>query len=55
LVEPEEKRIAIGQTFLEVQREAVAELNLNPEEWLLAQGTIYPDTIESPLLPYMDV
>ena len=24
-----------------------AELNLNSDEWILAQGTIYPDTIES--------
>jgi len=47
LVEPEQKRHAIGSTFLEVQRQAVEDLNLNPAEWLLAQGTIYPDTIES--------
>jgi len=47
MTEPEEKRLAIGATFLEVQRNAVAELNLDPENWLLAQGTIYPDTIES--------
>jgi len=47
LIEPEKKRIAIGNTFLEVQREAVKDLKLDPSEWLLAQGTIYPDTIES--------
>ena len=41
------KGYAIGQKFLDVQRDKVAELGLNPEEWLLGQGTIYPDTIES--------
>ncbi|MCJ8347085.1 glutamine-hydrolyzing GMP synthase, partial [bacterium] len=45
--EPEEKRKIIGNTFLEVQKEIVHRLNLNPNEWLLGQGTIYPDTIES--------
>ena len=45
--EPEEKRKIIGDKFLDVQRKVVAELNLNPDEWLLGQGTIYPDTIES--------
>ena len=45
--EPEEKRRIIGDKFLEVQRKVTEELNLNPDEWLLGQGTIYPDTIES--------
>lgn len=45
--EPEQKRKIIGDKFLEIQRRVVKELNLNPEEWLLGQGTIYPDTIES--------
>lgn len=44
---PERKRKAIGNTFLTVKDEALAGLELDPEEWLLAQGTIYPDTIES--------
>lgn len=46
-VNPERKRKAIGNTFLTVKDQALSELELNPEEWLLAQGTIYPDTIES--------
>lgn len=46
-VEPERKRKIIGDTFLEVKDKALAELNLDPEQWILAQGTIYPDTIES--------
>lgn len=44
---PEEKRAIIGETFLQVQKEVVKKLNMNPDEWLLGQGTIYPDTIES--------
>jgi GMP synthase (glutamine-hydrolysing) len=45
--DPEKKRKIIGDMFLEIQREVAAELKLNPDEWLLGQGTIYPDTIES--------
>jgi GMP synthase (glutamine-hydrolysing) len=44
---PEAKRKAIGDTFLTVKDDALAHLDLDPDEWLLAQGTIYPDTIES--------
>jgi len=47
LIEPEAKRKSIGETFLTVKDAAIAELNLDPSEWMLAQGTIYPDTIES--------
>ncbi|MDA0746651.1 MAG: glutamine-hydrolyzing GMP synthase [bacterium] len=47
LVEPEAKRIAIGRTFLEVKDRVIAGLKLDPEHWLLGQGTLYPDTIES--------
>jgi GMP synthase (glutamine-hydrolysing) len=45
--DPEEKRKIIGDLFLKVQADKVKELGLNPKEWLLGQGTIYPDTIES--------
>lgn len=44
--EPEEKREIIGNTFLEVQKKFFEKEKLN-EKWLLAQGTIYPDTIET--------
>ena len=47
IYEPEQKRKIIGDKFLEIQRDVARELNLNPSEWLLGQGTIYPDTIES--------
>ncbi len=45
VVEPEQKRRIIGQTFVDVfEREARA---LGIELHLLGQGTIYPDTIET--------
>ncbi len=47
IYDPEAKRKIIGDMFINVQQEVVKDLNLNPDEWLLGQGTIYPDTIES--------
>ena len=47
ITDPEEKRKIIGDLFLDIQQKVSDELNLNPNEWLLAQGTIYPDTIET--------
>ena len=45
MVEPEQKRTIIGNTFIEVfEREAK---RLGIEGHLLGQGTIYPDTIET--------
>lgn len=44
---PEAKRKAIGDTFLWVKDREMARLDLNPHDWMIAQGTIYPDTIES--------
>jgi GMP synthase (glutamine-hydrolysing) len=44
---PEAKRTIIGDTFLAVQEDEFARLGLREGEWLLGQGTIYPDTIES--------
>jgi GMP synthase (glutamine-hydrolysing) len=45
--EPEAKRKIIGQTFLDVKDAVSKKLKLNEKEWLLGQGTIYPDIIES--------
>lgn len=45
--EPEEKRRVIGRLFVEVQSEAMREYHIGESDWLLGQGTIYPDTIES--------
>ena len=47
VADPEKKRVIIGNMFISVKDRVFAALNLNPDEWLLAQGTIYPDTIES--------
>ncbi len=47
IADPEEKRRIIGSVFIEVQEKALADFGLNPAEWILGQGTIYPDTIES--------
>ncbi len=45
LVAPEDKRRAIGDTFVRVFQESARELGI--EDHLLGQGTIYPDTIET--------
>ena len=47
LVDPESKREAIGRTFLAVKDEVMALEKMNQKDWVLAQGTIYPDTIET--------
>jgi GMP synthase (glutamine-hydrolysing) len=44
-VEPEIKRNRIGMSFLAVEEDVLG--HLPQGEWLLGQGTIYPDTIES--------
>lgn len=45
--EPEKKRNIIGELFLDITERVMKEQNLDDEHWLLGQGTIYPDTIES--------
>jgi len=47
IAEPEEKRRIIGKVFIEVKEKALRDFGLDPKEWILGQGTIYPDTIES--------
>jgi len=44
--EPEEKRRIIGDLFITIQEREVARLKL-PDSYLLAQGTLYTDLIES--------
>ncbi len=44
--DPEKKREIIGHTFLDVQQEFFSHNDLHGD-WVLAQGTIYPDTIET--------
>jgi GMP synthase (glutamine-hydrolysing) len=46
--DPEAKRKVIGDMFLAVQKKESEAMNLRIEEgWMLGQGTIYPDTIET--------
>lgn len=45
--DPERKRLIVGNQFLRARENAIQDLGLNPSEWILGQGTIYPDTIES--------
>lgn len=56
--DPEKKREIIGKTFLDVQSSVAKELGLEcpstssgqtsqSDVWMLGQGTIYPDTIET--------
>ncbi len=47
IVEPETKRKIIWNKFIEIQARITKELWLDTKNWLLAQWTIYPDTIES--------
>jgi GMP synthase (glutamine-hydrolysing) len=47
VADPEKKRNIIGNMFLTVKGRVFKRLGLDPHEWILAQGTIYPDTIES--------
>ncbi len=45
--DPEIKRRIIGDTFMKVMDRVVAELELDPQNTVLAQGTLRPDLIES--------
>jgi len=47
VMNPEEKRKIIGDTFVRVAERVIGELGLEKERVLLAQGTLRPDLIES--------
>lgn len=47
IADPELKRAVIGQAFVDVQDEILGRDEYNGQGWMLGQGTIYPDTIES--------
>ena len=47
LADPERKRLAIGEQFVQVQARILATKHFLDGHWILGQGTIYPDTIES--------
>lgn len=47
LTDPQKKRMAVGENFITVRNEVVGKQHLDENQWLLAQGTLYPDIIES--------
>ena len=46
ITEPELKREIIGKLFIDIVHKKLEKFNTD-DDWLLVQGTIYPDTIES--------
>jgi GMP synthase (glutamine-hydrolysing) len=46
-VDPEQKRHIIGEEFVRVQQRILESEHYLDGRWILGQGTIYPDTIES--------
>ncbi len=46
-LEPEQKRHVIGEEFVRVQERVLESERFLDGQWILGQGTIYPDTIES--------
>ncbi len=47
LTDPQKKRMAVGENFITVRDRVVAAQKLDEDKWMLAQGTLYPDIIES--------
>jgi len=47
VVDPEQKRRIIGEEFVSVQERILESQHFLEGDWILGQGTIYPDTIES--------
>lgn len=47
VVDPEKKRQIIGQAFVDVQDQVLEQEEFAGSDWILGQGTIYPDRIES--------
>jgi GMP synthase (glutamine-hydrolysing) len=47
IVDPEQKRQIIGRLFVEVQDQILEQEEFAGHNWILGQGTIYPDRIES--------
>ena len=46
LTDPQKKRMAVGENFITVRNAVTGRQHLD-DSWLLAQGTLYPDIIES--------
>ena len=47
ITDPERKRHIIGEEFVKVQERVLESDRILDSNWILGQGTIYPDTIES--------
>ncbi len=47
VTDPETKRAIIGKAFVDIQDDLLEREEHAGHDWLLGQGTIYPDTIES--------
>lgn len=47
VTDPEHKRQIIGEEFVRIQDRIIDVHHFMDEHWILGQGTIYPDTIES--------
>lgn len=47
VTDPERKRHIIGEMFVTVQEQILESGHYLDDDWILGQGTIYPDTIES--------
>jgi GMP synthase (glutamine-hydrolysing) len=47
ITDPEQKRHIIGESFVAVQEAILESGHYLDQNWILGQGTIYPDTIES--------
>ncbi len=45
--DPEKKRKIIGKHFVDIKNEEFSKIENSDKTWVLGQGTIYPDTIES--------
>ncbi|MBC8258724.1 MAG: glutamine-hydrolyzing GMP synthase [SAR324 cluster bacterium] len=46
-IDPQIKRHKIGAAFIQMRDKFLSEFDLQTEDWLLGQGTLYPDIIES--------
>lgn len=47
IMDPQKKRKIIGETFIHCKDAFIHSLKLDSDNWILAQGTLYPDIIES--------
>ncbi|MFH0952020.1 MAG: glutamine-hydrolyzing GMP synthase [Patescibacteria group bacterium] len=47
VADPEKKRHLIGEQYLMIAEKEMKRRGLRSDKWLLGQGTIYPDTIET--------